>query len=61
MNIIIGLYIGSVIGYIIGLKIWDLYYDKFILPEIEQQDKLKFESRLKMANIIGNPKNVKIY
>lgn len=43
-------------SYLIGLKIWDFYYDKIIIPkkkEIKRQRMLKF---LEVCDIIGNPK-----
>ena len=45
-------YIGILLGYIAGLKIWDFYYEKIILPKIEKQKTLDSH---KIARIIGNP------
>jgi len=48
-------YIGILLGYIAGLKIWDFYYEKIILPKIEKYEKQKTLDSHKIARIIGNP------
>ena len=49
-------YIGILLGYIIGLKIWDFYFEKIILPKIKKQRRIDLLNLLKCCKIIGNPK-----
>lgn len=58
--IIIGLSIGSVIGYILGLKIWDLYYNKIILPKIIKEEKEMLTLFHNISKLIGNPIDPKL-
>lgn len=52
--------VGCIIGYMIGLKIWD----KFILPVLEERKNLKqrkiFLKYIELCKIIGNPENKNI-
>ena len=53
-------YIGSLIGYIIGLKIWDYYYEKIIVPKEEKLERQRRMEVFEICKVIGNPNIVKI-
>lgn len=49
-------YLVMAIGYIIGLKIWDFYYEKVIVPKIEKRERQRRLEFIEACKTIGNPK-----